>query len=518
MRKLCKRTLDVTPVPTSKKQKQRTVTNFEIDRLEAFVLLWQNCMTLRDIAFAFQLCHTSHYLRSNMCSTLCRMYELSHDQVHCLYRVFLKQNVFITGPAGTGKTFIGHIIYAMLTGMDKQVARTASTGVSAINIHGQTVHSFAGIGINETLRTATMARWRDEQNYVFENYLNLDAQILDEVSMLNANQFSLIEAVPRFMRNEHTTPAGGLQMIIFGDFLQLPPVKGEFAFMSPAWTQLNLVPCVLTTPHRQLNTMWYEMLCKLRLGQVNTFIFEQLKQRVTLQPDPNCPRLFSKRVVVDAENEKKLAELTSETTTLYSTTTVFKIVSKTCILPVLDFRGMGGARERETMKGAEQLDQHFKAPHALKLKVGARVMLVDNNAITNPKYRSKVANGSTGEVVGYRNNAVVVQFDDVGNPLSVPRVTWEVTHRGKRETYIRTQYPLMLAWAITIHKAQGLGMTRLRTSLRGSEIFQAGQGYVSLSRARTLEGLDLDAFDIDSIRVDQRCIEFYNNLERQIQK
>ena len=505
MRILCTAGLNTDEPAPKKKAVVRSLETslLEVQTIEAFVLVWLNRgMPRGEIALAFQLCFTCRYTRINMYKLLGRMYQISREQVVCLFRVYIGRNVFITGPAGTGKSFIMCMIHDMLIGMRKRSVRTASTGTASVAINGQTIHSFTGIGIHEKLRAQTMDQWRDQENYVFRNFNGLDVLMLDEISMINGDQFNLIEAVPRFMHNDHTIPAAGTQFVVSGDFLQLPPVKGKFAFQSDAWHRLALVPCCLKTSYRQANQDWFEMLCKIRKGQLDGFTTEQLLSRMRPQPDPNCCRLYSKRDVVRRVNVEKLAEVRAESYTYYGTTSVYKIDKRGKHLRQVHY--YPGERGLE---GATLLDKYFKADHKLEFKIGCRVMLVQNDVAPG------VANGSVGTVLEMQPARVIVQFDDAEKAIAVETVDWETVNHGVGEATCRRQIPLILAYAITIHKAQGMGLTRARTSLRRTEIFQDGQAYVSLSRIQSLDGLDLEGFDSAAVRANPLCLEFYQALE-----
>ena len=482
----------------------------EMNTFTALIYAWQRCMTHSDVGLAFSVAFTCRYARVNMDSLLCAMYNLSPDQVRCLFRAYCGDNLFITGPAGTGKSFIMVMIRDMLVGMGRRVARTASTGTAAINIGGSTIHSFAGIGINEHLHSSTLTRWADDRGYVWENFYQLATLMIDEISMLNNNQVGLVEAVARFMRNNHREAAGGLQFIVCGDFLQLPPVKGAFAFTSEAWARLNFRPCLLETSHRQTDPLWYNMLCQLRRGQLDGYTQEQLLSRIVSADTAaasDCTQLFSKRDKVQKVNEERLALVEGTERIYFAVTDVFKLTGNPTEFV---------AQHQRTLRGnsveADRYDVHFKVGQRLVLKVGAKVMIVDNNI------EAGYANGTIGIVEELKDSAIDVRVEGLDKPVTVLQVEWKHVNVGKREMYSRKQFPLSLAYAITIHKAQGLGLARARTSLRRNEIFQPGQGYVSLSRVQTLAGLQLDAFEAGAIRAHEASLAFYRQLEEQEQK
>jgi hypothetical protein len=441
------------------------------------------------------------------------MYNVSREQALCLFQAYLGRNMLITGPAGTGKSFIMKMIVEMLKGGGRRAVRTASTGTAAINIGGSTIHSFTGIGINDNIRPGTLTRWRQQKNYVWENFETLDTLMIDEISMLNEKQFDLVEAVARFMLDNHKKAAGGLQVIVCGDFLQLPPVSGSFAFKSDAWKRLNFGICQLETSFRQTDPTWFNMLCKLRKGQRDAYtvdrLFSRVLGRMTTPPEnTDCTQLFSKRAVVQKVNEERLAQLPPpyverDYTAVTKVYKIHKMPLSTQTMTEHIHTYVGNSEP------AIMLDKHFKVNHSILLKTGCKVMLIENGVAPN------TANGSVGVVTSIAMDSVEVLFEGHEKPVKISPVTWEYTNQGKHEAYSRRQLPLILAYAITIHKAQGMGLERAKTSLRENEIFQAGQAYVALSRVHTLEGLLLEAFSPNTVRAHPECLKFYQQLDEE---
>lgn len=473
----------------------------QVNQLAGHVILWSRYAKPKDIAWVLRLLSTCRYFRENRSLSIQRIFSISPDQAHCLINAYMGRNLFITGPAGTGKSFITTMISEMLAGVKKNVRRTASTGVAAVAIGGGTIHSLLGIGTAKKVEAQIVHGWVNNKNYVWENFFALNTLMLDEISMMNAGHMDMIEMIPRIIKGRHDKIAGGLQMIISGDFLQLPPVEGELAFTSPIWWKFDFVNCYLTTSYRQLDTSWFDMLCRIRLGELTVEITASLLGRFNSIPDPDCCRLYSKRDIVQKANEQKLARLNAPERVYFSETSGHALLKKrTRGIELFTYP----LRECEP---ASALDKHFKVGHCIRFKVGARVMLLENDI------KRGLCNGSVGTIVEMRDEEIRVQFPHLEDKImSITQSIWEMVDYVKKRIYIRIQFPLILAYAITIHKAQGMGLKQARTSLTKKEIFQPGQAYVALSRLETLKGLDLEGFDPSAIRADPLCLDFYKNI------
>lgn len=376
------------------------------------------------------------------------------------------RSFFLTGAGGTGKSFVIDGITQKL----ENVVKTATTGIAAFNISGVTVHSFSGCGSLEKhsirralLKADARARWNE-----------VGTLIIDEVSMLSAEGFETLERLARLARDSDSF-FGGVQVILCGDFMQLPPVSkddtAKFCFESPLW---KFDTIKLTEVVRQSNFEFVASLCKLRDGHKELGVIATAVDRV---PDERYVRLRPTNAEADVINNTRLRALGGESR-------IFK-ANDLCI-------GKDFADELKKLVVRE----------VLELRVGARVMLVKNLTPT-------LVNGSTGVVTSFNEAGMpVVTFDNRESETMAP-INFDVFYRGKVMA-TRIQVPLILAWAITIHKSQGMSLDFVEVDL--TKVFADGQSYVALSRARSLEGLAISGFSKGRIRANAKAKEFYESL------
>ncbi|MEI8097049.1 MAG: AAA family ATPase [Candidatus Moraniibacteriota bacterium] len=378
---------------------------------------------------------------------------------------FLKTgaSVFLTGEAGSGKTHIINQYTEYLRNHEIDFAVTASTGIAATHIHGMTIHSWSGIGVHHELDDNELKHIA-ENRYVAKRIKRAKVLIIDEISMLDGKVLTLVERVCRKVR-KLKLPFGGLQVILVGDFFQLPPVatKGteiEFAFDSDAWQGLAPTVCYLTEQHRQEDKTFLDILSAIRSNTFDEMHFESLSERIISKeelPD-DMTRLFSHNTNVDTINTKELSKLPGKTK-----------------LFVMASRGP------ETLTSA--LVRGCLSPERLELKEGATVMFTKNNA------NQGFVNGTLGVVVGFdkEKHYPIVKISD-GRRIETEPMEWTIAEGDEVFAKI-TQLPLRLAWAMTIHKSQGVSLDAAVIDL--SQTFEYGQGYVALSRVRTLSGIHL---------------------------
>lgn len=383
-------------------------------------------------------------------------------------------NVFLTGEPGSGKTHTINQYVAYLRARGVEPAITASTGIAATHIGGMTIHSWSGIGIKRQLDRYNLDEISSNK-YIAERVHRAKIIIIDEVSMLPPETIAMVDAVCREIKRS-PEPFGGLQVIFVGDFFQLPPVvraeaaggaqtvlemkPPRFAYDSPAWARANPVVCYLTEQHRQDDVDLLSVLSAIRR---NIFSDDHLSHLKTRKIEPQAapkraPKLFSHNVDVDRVNDETLAELTSKER-------VF----------------MMSASGRD--KIIEVLKKGCLSPEELCLKVGAAVMFTKNN----PK--EGFVNGTLGAVLGFdqKSGYPIVKIRN-GRRIEVEPMDWTVEENGMIRARI-IQLPLRLAWAITVHKSQGVSLDEAVMDL--SDVFEFGQGYVALSRVRRLSGLYL---------------------------
>ena len=379
------------------------------------------------------------------------------------------QNVFLTGSAGTGKTHLLNKYIEYLKKNNVSVAITASTGIAATHMDGRTIHSWSAIGINKTLN-------KKELNAIIYNEdikLRINKAkvlIIDEISMLDARCFDLVELVCRTIRGK-SSPFGGLQVILCGDFFQLPPVptRGEpppeFAFNSDAWEKLNIRVCYLEKQHRQEDGRFLNLLNDIRNSKPTTTTREILMERHQQSIDgvEKPTRLYATNGKAKALNDFELAQIKLEEH-------VFN---------------MSWSGDPELVK---ELRKVCLAPDPLILKKGAFVMFVKDNYIEGDT-ASGYVNGTLGIVTGFNEDDgfPIVKKHDGREIIATPR-SWLV-EEDEIELARITQIPLRLAWAITIHKSQGMSLDYAEIDLGNA--FVQGMGYVALSRVRKLEGIKL---------------------------
>jgi len=402
------------------------------------------------------------------------------------------KNILVTGGAGTGKSHLLSFLKRNYASSGLEVA--ASTGIAAVNIGGSTIHSWAGIGlanmpvdkIIENIFSAKLSKVR-------RRIKQTKTLAIDEISMISADVFEILDKVFRAVR-ENDKPMGGMQIILFGDFLQLPPISRDsynsnFCFSSGAWEGLNLQTFILQQVFRQDDTKFIKVLNNLRFGILDEEDQEILESRIQAK-DKN---LATKPTVLTTHNYK--VEKINETE--------LKKIPRTEISYAAQYFG---APER-----AEFLKKNCLAPEVLKLKIGAQVMMIKNTY-----QKEGIINGSLGIVKEFssKKNYPVVEFVG-GKIITIGPEEWllEKYDEHKKELIAEAgvnQIPLILAWAITIHKSQGLTLDKISCDL--SEVFSPGQIYVALSRARALSGVFIESINFKKITSNRDAVKFYEGL------
>jgi ATP-dependent DNA helicase PIF1 len=407
--------------------------------------------------------------------------------------------LFVTGGAGTGKSTFIRELRARFP--DKQSIVLAPTGVAALNAGGQTIHSFCQL----PLRPVMPADAREAEEQQQDLIRALDLVIIDEISMVRADVLDGIDAFLRLNRKS-TQPFGGVQMVLVGDLFQLPPVvtprdaeviHERYAtpqfFSAHSLRGLKFLPVELEIVYRQRDASFAGMLAKIRDGAGAGEAVRQLNEHCVGRALAGRHLiLVPTRKAAAAENDARLAELPGQARTYNAT-------------------------REGTFETAP--DDRLPAPLQLSLKKGAQVMFVRND----PERRW--VNGTLGVVTALHDAAVGVRLDD-GTSFDVERIEWEDIRYALDETkktiveevagkYV--QFPLMPAWAVTIHKAQGLTLARVLVDLdRGA--FAEGQVYVALSRCQTLEGLSLRrAVRLSEVRCSEAARAFYDRMRKRTQ-
>lgn len=413
---------------------------------------------------------------------------LSESQRKAVDSIANGDNVFITGAAGTGKSYLLHYIRNTLK--DKDIQITATTGIAAVNISGITLHSWANLGKEDVpINKIAQKILSPKGIYTRRKILNTDILAIDEISMLSMRTFEMLDGLLRVVRGKDI-PFGGIQMILFGDFFQLPPVKSDnFCFESNVWEEANIKTFVLKEIFRQQNKRFIELLDNIRHGIVCKDDVDLLKSRFSLKCDDLIkPTILSTHNnLVEKINFDKLSFLVSEEVT---------------------YRAKFAGNQDKI----ELLKKNCLAKEFLTLKIGSQVMMLKN---TYHKYG--IINGSTGIVIGFssKKEYPIVKFDNDQEIVVAPEV-WEITNfnhsNGELDVLATlTQIPLVLAWAVTIHKSQGMTLDKAECDLK--ESFADGQVYVALSRIRDINGVFIRSFNVNAIRTNPKIIEFYKKIE-----
>lgn len=392
-------------------------------------------------------------------------------------------NVFLTGAPGAGKTYVLNEFVQRARRRGKNVAVTASTGIAATHLQGTTIHSWSGLGIRDTL-TAHDYEWLKANERLRKRYNATDILVIDEVSMLHGARLDMVNAACKLLR-ENDQPFGGMQVVLVGDLFQLPPVSPgreifDFAHLSAAWQELNLSICYITEQHRQAEDGLLELLTALRSGDFDEPHLKLLNARKGHDTaGMTITRLYTHNRDVDSINDKHLRALHAESKT-------YAMATK-------------GAAAK-----LEQLIKSVLAPQSLQLKSGAEVMFVANN------FAEGFVNGSRGQVIGFSESWPLVRLAENDRVIKVEPHTWSLTEDNRVRAEV-AQLPLRLAWAITIHKSQGMSMDAAEIDL--SQAFTPGMGYVALSRVRSLDGVYLLGLNPTALLLHPDIYEFDRALK-----
>lgn len=410
-------------------------------------------------------------------------------QIDALEIMKSRKNVYLCGKPGSGKTYTVNLFQAWAAENRIYPDVTASTGIAATHINGVTIHSWAGIGIKEVIDMSDV-REIEKKSYVVKRIIDCQVLIIDEISMLSAQTLDNVDYVCRQVRAivapaYASMPFGGIQVIFVGDFFQLPPVskgktQNKFAFESDAWLAANPEICYLTEQHRQEDDEFLEILTAMRDSKLKPKHLATLRSHIKKAPK-DIMRLFTHNSDVDHLNNAELAKLPGPKETY--TMTEFGV-------PFL----------------VETLKRGCLSPAVLELKVGAPVMFTRNDT-NNPQtgYKAQWVNGTQGIVVEFDADGYPIIETNEGKTIHINEFTaWEIEERKIVKARI-TQLPLRLAWAITVHKCQGMSLDAATMDL--SNAFEFGQGYVALSRVRSLKGLYLEGLNQKALMMHPTVIE-----------
>lgn len=388
-------------------------------------------------------------------------------------------NAFVTGEPGAGKTYVINQYIAWLEAAGVTVAVTASTGIAATHIAGMTIHSWSGIGARDVMTPQDLDSISTREKIV-KRMKKTKVLVIDEISMLDGRLLEMVDKVCKTVRQSEES-FGGIQIIFVGDFFQLPPVtrRGDvmrYAFESYAWQESKPLICYITDQHRQEDELLLGLLQSIRRNDVEEDHYTLLAEQTEIGYENIEPtKLYTHNADVDSVNATKLKELAGDSVSFKMTARGSK--------PLL-----------------EGLVKNCLSPEVLQLKEDAMVMCTKNN------FEAGYVNGTLGRVVrfDYDDGFPVIQTAS-GREIKVAPTNWDVIEDGKVLAGIE-QVPLRLAWAITVHKSQGMSLDAAEIDL--SKAFVYGQGYVALSRVRTLAGLKMLGIGTNSLSVDPKVVHF----------
>ncbi len=417
------------------------------------------------------------------------------------------KSVFVTGAAGSGKTFVINQYIKYLKSHNISIGITASTGIAATHMGGVTIHSWSGIGISDSLSDYEIEEIC-EKKYVRTKIEAARVLIIDEVSMLHHFRLDMIDRVLKKIK-KNDKPFGGIQVVLCGDFFQLPPIsrygepRSEFIYNANAWKNGRFTVCYLGDNYRQVNDPSLDILNEIRSGEVSEQSYELLMTRSVKRNSE------SGSIDIDMDNKNDDNNECISTLLYTHNIDVDSINSG-------ELKKMGGYEScyEMTSKGKKPLVLSLKksclAPEQLKLKKGARVICVKNN------FEKGYVNGTLGVIVscGYGVDPVIQTGSTPDHPqgerITIEKASWAIEDGGKILAEIN-QYPLRLAWAITVHKSQGMSLDSVEVDL--SKSFEPGMGYVALSRVRTLAGLKILGINDTALRVNPLVLEYDRHLK-----
>lgn len=388
------------------------------------------------------------------------------------------RSVFLTGSAGTGKTFLLNKFIAYLKKKNINIGVTASTGIAATHIDGRTIHSWSGMGIKDKLTDKEIGQLL-RKDKLHARIKETKVLIIDEISMLDASRLDLLDSICKAAK-ESELPFGGIQVIMCGDFFQLPPVDSRrenpaLAYESLVWKNSDIKTCYLDRQYRQNDLKFIGILNNIRNNEANEDTLTKLKARLhqaislkTINPI----KLYTHNVDVDVVNNHELSKIPGEEFNYemlsHGPKELVKVLKKNCLAP-----------------------EHFS------LKVGAMVIFVKNN------FSQGYVNGTLGKVIGFDKFDFPIVEKESGDKITVTTTSWNIEEERQIVASI-CQIPLRLAWAITVHKSQGMTIDAAEIDL--SKSFEYGMGYVALSRVRSLENIRLMGINEMALRVNPKIV------------
>ena len=445
--------------------------------------------------------------------------ELSPDQEQAMSAFIKKQNMFLTGPGGTGKTALikKMVEHCKTTGLRVQVCALTGCASILLNCQAKTVHSWAGIGLANGYADLIVNKVAAHKRKA-SNWKKIDVLIIDEVSMMSQKIFEILDAIGRKVRKATGhLPFGGLQVVFSGDFYQLPPVPRDdnfqeddlssaFCFESPQWNNTFTSVIQLTKIFRQTDQAYTKVLNQIRVGRLSKSAYELLLPHIgkTL-PDTFKPTiLLPRRRDVEMINAEEFIKLVGEEKIYKLSEADAPPLQQAALLMPISMPTMQHISPEQREMEYNLLVNSIMADKEIILKKGTQVMCIANIDMESAE---PIVNGSQGIVIDFVGGFPLVQFNN-GAKRTVGYHTWS----SEMSPSIGVkQIPLIYAWAITIHKAQGVSLDMAQIDA-GSNIFECGQTYVALSRIKSLDGLYLTAFNPQKIKVNKKVQDFYASI------
>lgn len=432
------------------------------------------------------------------------------------------ENIFITGPAGSGKSFLIKTIVNHSKEINKKIQVCALTGCASIllNCNANTLHRFAGIGLaNKNIDDVLNDVFN--KKYKLKNWNSLKCLIIDEVSMMSLKILLILDKIGRKYYNKPNIPFGGLQLIFSGDFYQLPPIKSNdsekeasmFCFEHPLWYEIFPInnQIILKSIFRQDEKEFLKVLKYVRRGKITPITKQILEKRVFTTEQINKFKQDNVITIIspykkDTDNINTLEynKLSNSLEKRLYNIKYLKGSRKTDVSIESDMYKLLIETNKSLKNDYEFLADNIMAYKILELKVGTHVMCIANISFDNT---IQIANGSQGIVVGFTNDLPLVKFNNINDPILINYYNWS-SETNKNVSV--SQIPLIYAWAITIHKSQGISLDSAIMDI-GNKIFEYGQTYVALSRVRSLNGLYLSSFDYTKISANPKVKNFYND-------
>jgi len=417
------------------------------------------------------------------------------EQLEIIQAINNKQNVFITGPGGTGKSTIIKYLANEWTTM-RTIGITAMTGAAAVLINGQTLHSYLGIGLGKD-SVDDLVRKIMNRSKIKKNWNDLDILVVDEISMLSDELLIKLNEVAKQIRTNEK-PFGGIQLVFAGDFLQLPCIKGNFCFECDDWLECSFTTFHLTKILRQHDVRFQECLNNARYGRMTLEDIEYCTNRSLSLDDSTGDakaqvassikptRILCHNANVNEINKRKLKKLNATEIKKYDYDIEYNPIFYDPQKHQFIF---------------QDITKICNAQPTICLAVGAQVML-----LINIDTKNGLVNGSRGVVLEFTNNELPVVLFKNGSKLVIDFHKYEVTE-GKKIIGTIFQIPLKLAYAITVHKSQGMTLDSAIIDLNG--VFEYGQAYVALSRVKDVNSLYLYNVLKSSFKAHPKAINFY---------